>query len=363
MAASSATTVEKPESGVTTILRHFDPERELADVPEFDPERELAALGSLEAEFKGDPEGVAASEPEAPGGSLLAKLKPASGEEGVTAFDRNQSAAGEVKARMGIFRRYTDLLSALVVHPSMEAPDSEKASTLLRLIVQADRVAMEFSKRLTKGLQLENTNWVVTMTSRLAATLVADRWKAAGDTNIHPILDEVARIVPVGDGIKDVESFVIPDRPSLPDMTVEDNRRAALRMSMLSAMTTWNALLMSKVVPPGGEAKQQDIRKEWMERMRNALLDSLVVNPTLKNDFQNCSHNERVMLIQNQIGCSAKLMETALACELAKDSPSLGRVISGWRDAMNGLMETVEVEIKIGNHDGYAVPIGMKVGR
>ncbi len=365
MGSSSAAAVEN--SGATTVLRRFDPEKDIEALMEsglgsgglnaLDQQSELAALENLQLADSDWPQAGSDPNEEVPdnaAGGLLSKLRPTVADSANAAGEKE--ANGKIKARMSLFRRYAALLSALISNPGMAASGEEKGGVLRRLIVQSDKVANEFAVRLLSGLGQQSHQWVVNMAARTVSELVAERWRTNGDMNVGILLDEVARAIPSKDGLDDVATFAVPSYPSVPNMEEPDNRRAAFRVSLLKGLTPLaESMLAAKIDAP--------TRAKWLSAMRDATLDRMLESESLSGGYQGCSANDRVMLLQNHLGCSLGIMRSAFDHEASNSSGIvISRVISTWREVMDGLSESVDVELNSENTAQYIMSIGTRVG-
>lgn len=349
MESSSAVAVA-PKEGQEKIA----PKSPKVSLTRFDPARDLETLAQSTLQSKVDVEGAAVAEIDAAPtkNGLLSRLRNVVANE-----ESREDSPRLAKRRMAILRRYAALMTGLVAHPGMEASDGEKSSVLRRLIVQTDRVASEFTRRISSGLNLDSTQWVTDMIARTAADLVAVRWYQKKDTDLSALFNEVAQVIPGGEGLDDIATFSLPEHPPMPDMQDLHNRRAAFRMTLLKNLAPIHEELMQSRLKPEAHGR-------WLEQIRDALLDQALTDPTLKMEYAGANVEHRVMLIQNHLGCSGKIMKMALQAEndRSEGKPNLKKVLGDWEAAMSALTATVDVEMRMGRMDSVVAIGTPKVG-
>lgn len=340
-------------SGATAVAEQVErPQNGKVALTKFDPARDLEAIAQNTLQAKAT--SVSVTEMPAPqhGEGLLSRLRNV-----VAHQERNPDPSGTARGRMAILRRYSALMTAIVAHPGIAAEDTEKAGVLRRLIVQTDRVATEFTRRIASGLGLASTQWITDMIARTSADMVATRWYRHQDTDLTTLYNEVAQVIPGGEGLDDVATFAMPERPAQPDMQELDDRRAAFRMTLLKNLAPLLEELMQSNLKP-------EMYPKWMERIRDAMLDQALADPALKEGYAHASVEHRVMLIQNHLGCSSKLMRMVLQTENVRSEgkPNLKQVLNDWSSAMGALTVTVDVELSQSRIDNVVAIGSPKVG-
>lgn len=349
MESSGATAVKTVENQPPPSAQPRNPKVGLA---RFDAARDLDALAQTTLRAKAMSESVDEIVPTAKGAGLLSRLRNV-----VATEEQNRDPSRTARQRMAVLRRYAALMTGIVAHPGMNADDSEKAGVLRRLIVQTDRVATEFSRRIAAGLNLDSTSWLTDMIARTSADLVAARWFRHQDTDLSALYNEVAQVIPGGEGLDDMATFAMQEKPAAPSMDGIDARRAAFRMSLLKDLTPLLEELMHSKLKP-------EMYRRWMEQIRDAILDQALADPALKEQYAHASTDSRVMLIQNHLGCASKVMRMVLQMEIDRTDgrPNLKNVIADWGNAMSALTATVDVELNQGRIESVMSIGSPKVG-